>query len=225
MYATPGASMYMPAGTTTIAAAPVVETVAAPTVVTQTPSYVAAPQTVEVAATPAMPQFGMPVPAKLTTGLVTPDVLEKERIAWNKALDAQLKKQTDAVNEEAKIKKKMVDQQAKTQLASMQLQIEEQVKMACLQVDQEAQQMCAALQEAAITQQTGRDEQTAVQVADYTKKKAIEDMNFKSWEFQKVWYEKEMKMVQEYEKVRAKGARAVQTPGLQAAVQGLQVVG
>lgn len=206
--------MYMPAGTTTIAAAPVVETYAAPAVVTQTPSYVAAPA-VEMVATPAVPTFAMPVPAKLTTGLVTPDVLEKERIAWNRALDAQLKKQTDAVNEEAKIKKQMVDQQAKTQLASMQLQIEEQLKMACLQVDQEAQQMCAALQEAAITQQTGRDEQTAVQVADYTKKKAIEDMNFKSWEFQKVWYEKEMKMVQEYEKVRAKGARAgVVTPGV-----------
>jgi len=212
MYATPGASMYMPSGTTTMAAAPQYVEYAQPApvqYVTQTPSYVAAP--VQQVVEPAAPGFGVPAPQKLTTGLPDPAMLEKEKVAYNKALEAQLAKQTTALLEEAKIKKAMVDQQAKTQLAQFQLQIEEQLKMSCLQVDQEAMNMCAALQEAAITQGTARDEQTAIQTADYLKKKAIEDMSVKSWELQKQWFDQETKMIAQYEQVRKAGSNAVVT--------------
>jgi len=212
MYATPGASMYMPA-TQQYAAPQMVEQVqyvqAPQTVITQTPSYVAAPQ--QVVQEVVGPQFGVPAPMKLTTGLTEPAKLEAEKVAYNKALEAQLKKQTDALLEEGKLKKQMVDQQAKMQLAQFQLQVEEQVKMSCLQVDQEAQNMSAALQEAAITQQTARDEQTAIQAADYIKKKAMEDMSLKSWELQKQWFDQEMKMVAQYEQVRRAGSKAVVT--------------
>jgi len=98
----------------------------------------------------------------------------------------------------------MVDQQAKTQLAQFQLQMEEQLKMSCLQVDQEASQMCSALQEAAITQQTARYEQTAVQVSDFTKKKAMEDMAAQSWQVQKQWFEKEVQMTAKYQQMMRK---------------------
>jgi hypothetical protein len=226
MYATPAASMYAPyAGTTTIAAAPMVETYAAPTMITQTPSYVAAPQQYVAApqqyvqsvvpapvAEVVVGGFAVPVPMKLTTGLPEPATLEAEKVAYGKALDAQLAKQVNAINEEAKIKRAMVDQQAKTQLAQFQLQVEEQLKMSCLQVDQEAQTMCSALQEAAITQQTARDEQTAIQTADYLKKRSIEDMSVKSWELQKQWFDQETKMVAQYEQVRKAGSKAVVSP-------------
>merc|ERR1719335_875291 len=163
MYATPGASMYMPA---TTMAAPVAVQAPATTAVVQTPSYVAPPvaQVVEtvaaapVVATPAVPAFGTPQPAKLTAGLADPAKVEAEKVAYNKALEAQLNKQMTAINEEAKIKKAMLEQQAKTQLAQLQLQIEEQLKMSCLQVDQDAQSQCNALKEAAITQQTAQEE-------------------------------------------------------------------
>lgn len=224
MYATPGASMYMPAATM---AAPVVvqapattlvETMAAPAVV-QTPSYVAPPvaQVVETVvaapavATPALPAFAMPQPTKLTAGLTEPAKLEQEKVAYNKALEAQLNKQLIAINEEAKIKKAMLEQQAKTQLAQLQLQIEEQLKMSCLQVDQEAQTQGNALKEAAITQQTAQEERSAVALADYAKKKALEDMSLKSWELQKQWFEKESQMTAQYQQVMQKGSRAVVT--------------
>merc|ERR1740133_838480 len=96
MYATPGASMYMPAAPT------VVETFAAPQYAAPqyvaAPSYVAAPTMVQTIAAPVVEidqvnavgqvverdfvvaaptvvvaQFGMPAPVKLTDGLVTPD--------------------------------------------------------------------------------------------------------------------------------------------------------
>jgi len=216
MYATPGASMYMP-GTTTMAAAPQAVVQAPPMMVTQTPSYIPAPQQVvqaPAAVAIAQPGFAMPMPVKLTEGLVEPGKLEAEKGAYHQALAAQLKKQTEALMQEASIKKAMVDQQAKTQLAQFQLQVEEQLKMSCLGIDQEAQQMCAALQEAAITQQTMRDEQTAVQAADYMKKKAMEEMSVKSYETQKQWFEQEAKMVAQYEQVRKSGSKSVVTPNM-----------
>jgi len=217
MYATPGASMYMP--TTTMAAPMAYETVAAPTVV-QTPSYVAAPviaaapQVVETVVAAPTVAFGMPQPTKLTAGLTEPAKLESEKVAYNKALEAQLKKQTDAIMEEAKIKKAMREQEAKTQLAQIQLQIEEQLKMSFLQIDQEAQTQCNGLQEAAITQKTAQEERAAIATADYTKKKAMEEMGVKSWELQKQWFEQEAKMTAQYQQVMQKGSRAVVTPAM-----------
>lgn len=222
MYATPGPSMYMPAAATAtaVAAPTVVETVAAPTMVAaQTvaaPSYVA-PQVVAapvVETVVAGPQFGVPQPVSLTAGLVPPAKVEAERLAYEKALQAQLDKQSNAVLEEANIKKKMLEQTCKTQVEEFKLQIDENFKIACLRVDQEAETMLNGLKEAAITQQTAREEAAAIAVADYTKKKALEDMTMKSYNLQKQWFESETKLTQEYQKVMQAGARAVQTPAM-----------
>merc|ERR1719506_3149532 len=167
-----------------------------------------APQVVEAYVAPG-PAFAVPQPQKLTTGLPEPATLESEKAAYAKALSAQLAKQSAAVMEEAKIKKAMLEQQSKTQLAQFQLQIEEQTKMAFLQIDQDAAQLCAGLQEAAITQKTSMDERSAIATSDYLKKKAMEDMQQKSWELQRQWFEQESKMTAQYQQVMQKGAKAV----------------
>merc|ERR1719253_517525 len=156
----------------------------------------------------------MPPPQNLTQGLVGPAKLEAERVAYEKALAAQLKKQSDAVMEEAKIKKAMMEQTAKTQLAQYQLQIEEQLKMACLQLDQEAQNMLNGLKEAAITQQTTREEQAAIAAASYIKAKALEDFSVKSYQLQKTWFDKETQLNAEYQKVMQAGSKSVNTSAL-----------
>jgi len=213
MYATPGASMYMPAAT--MAAPQYVETVAAAPVVmtTQAPSYVAQP-VVETIAAPVGPQFSMPAPVSKTAGMTSPDKLDAERVAYEKALAAQLKKQSDAALAEASIKKQMMEQTAKKQLAEYQLQIDEQVKMACLQIDQEAQNLINGLKEAAITQQTAREEQAAIAAASYIKAKALEDFSTKSYNLQKTWFDKETQLNAEYQKVMKAGANSVNTSAL-----------
>jgi len=230
MYASPAAqaSVYMPAQTyaaptvvESVAAAPQylpAQTIAAPvvmeTVVAQ-PSFVAAPTLVETVVAPAIVApvvlFGMPEPQSLTAGLVSPDKIDAEQKAYEKALAAQLKKQSDAVMEELAIKKKMQAQEAKTRLAEFELQTEETYKMQCLQVDQEAQTLVNGLKEAAITQQTSREEAAAIAVADYKKKAALEEAAAKSWALQKQWHDAEMKMAAEYQKVAKAGASAVVT--------------
>merc|ERR1740130_1228044 len=207
--------MYMPASQyaaapATYAAAPqMVETIAAPQyVTTQAPSYVAAPvQMVEYAAPVA--QFMVPAPVSLTQGMTEPAKLDAERVAYEKALAAQLKKQSDATLQEASIKKQMLEQTAKKNLAEYQLQIEEQLKMSCLQVDQEAQNMINGLKEAAITQQTAREEQAAIACASYVKAKALEDFSVKSYQLQKTWFDKETALTTQYQQVMQKGASAI----------------
>merc|ERR1740133_314540 len=212
--------MYMPAGQASAYgqayAASAVQYASAP-VVTQAPSFVAAPQVVETVV--AGPQFGMPQPRSLTEGLVTPAKLEQERLAYEKALEAQLGKQSTAVLEEAKIKKAMLEQSAKTQMEQFKLQIDENLAMSCMQVDQEALTMVNGLKEAAITQQTAKEEMAAIAVADYNKKLAIEQMNAKSYELQKQWFESEAKLTAEYQKVMQAGSKAVQQVPVAAPVQ------
>merc|ERR1719272_2291918 len=173
----------------------------------------AAPTMVETVAAPVYgaAQFMVPAPVSLTQGMTEPAKLDAERLAYEKALAAQLKKQSDATMQEASIKKQMLEQTAKRNLAEYQLQIEEQLKMSCLQVDQEAQNMINGLKEAAITQQTAREEQAAIAAASYIKAKALEDFSVKSYQLQKTWFDKETQLNAEYQKVMQAGSRSVVT--------------
>merc|ERR1712072_231928 len=96
-------------------------------------------------------------------------------------------------------------------------------KMQCLQVDQEAQTMLNGLQEAAIQQKTAREETAAIAVADYNKKKALEDMAAKSYQLQKTWYDNEMRLTAEYQKVMKAGSKSVITPSMPVAPIGATI--
>jgi len=170
-----------------------------PAAVATTPSYVPPPA--------AAPQFAMPTPVSLTAGLPDPARLEAEKLAYEKALSAQLDKQSSAVLEEAKIKRAMLEQSAKTELEQYRLQVEERYKMACLEVDRERDQVVTGLKEAAILQQTAAEERAAVAIADYNKKKAIEEMSAKSYQLQKQWYDGEAKLMAQYQSARQAGVQ------------------
>merc|ERR1712216_346884 len=111
-------------------------------------------------------------------------------------------KQSTAVYEEAKIKQAMLAQTAKTQIEQYRLQIEEQLAMESLRVDQQALTQVTGLKEAAILQQTGCEEKAAILTAEFNKKKAMEDMAIQSYQLQKKWYDQEMSLAKDYEKVR-----------------------
>jgi hypothetical protein len=131
--------------------------------------------------------------------------LEAERVAYEKALAAQLDKQAQAVNQEANIKKQMLRQSADTQIKQMELQIDERLKMAVLQINKESQDVVSGLNEAAIQQRTAMEERVAIAVADYSKKKAMEDMAAKSYQLQRQWYEGEAKLMAQYQAARQAG--------------------
>lgn len=131
--------------------------------------------------------------------------MEAEKAAYEKALAAQLDKQTKAIEEEAKIKKAMLEKTAQVQVEQYRLQLDDRFKMACLEVDRERDTVITGLKEAAILQQTGMEERAAVTIADYNKKKAIEDMGVKSYQLQKQWYDGEAQLMQQYQAVKQAG--------------------
>lgn len=152
-----------------------------------------------------MPAFAVPPPVQLTAGLPEPSKVEAEKAAYEKALAAQLDKQTKAIEEEAKIKKAMLEKTAMTQVEQYRLQLDDRFKMACLEVDRERDTVITGLKEAAILQQTGMEERAAITIADYNKKKAIEDMGVKSYQLQKQWYDGEAQLMQQYQAVKQAG--------------------
>jgi len=204
--------MYMPAGASMVAPMPY-ETVAAPVA-----AY--APQLVETSAFLQVPEvlvqsspgFSMPAPVKLTEGLMSPEKLAAEREAYDKALDGQLKTQSDAIQQEVIIKKKMLEQQTNAQKAQFALQTDEQLRISSLQIDQQAQQQIMGIQEAAITQRTRKEEEIAIATADYAKRKAMEDFAQKAYAVQKKYADLEVQKMAEYNKVMKAGSKAVVTP-------------
>merc|ERR1719181_151171 len=151
----------------------------------------------------------MPPPKPLTQGLVAPPKLQEEKAAYEKALAAQLEKQSNAVLQEAKIKQEMLQQAAKTQIAQFTVSTEEKCKMMCLQAEREALQQVNGLKEAAILQQTQLEERAAIATADYNKKAALEEMAKKSYALQKQWFDGEAKLMYDYQKTMQAGARAM----------------
>jgi len=212
-------SMYMPAATATAAfaappttaIAPASTAIAAP--LTAVASFVPPPMGLAVPQVPtAMSQVAVAEPAKLTAGLPQPPQIEAEKKAYEKALQEQLEKQSKAVMEEAKIKQAMLTQQATAQKQQLTLQIDEKLAIDCLRVEQEALNMVNGLKEAAITQQTMQEERAAIAVADFNKKRAIEEMSLQAWNIQQKWYQNEVKLMGEYQQVMQKGSKAVVTP-------------
>jgi len=169
-----------------------------------TPSYQPAPAPADGAA-----GFNLPAPVPLTQGLSTPQQLDHETSRYGRALDAQLKKQSDGVIAEAERKKMMFEQAAAQQKAQMNLQIDQQLQFQKLQVDQETQAMLRGLQEAAVQQRTMVEEKAAIQGAEYKRKKAMEDMAQQSYQAQKQWYDREAQLMAEYQKVMQGGYQGI----------------
>jgi hypothetical protein len=149
----------------------------------------------------------MPYASGGTSGMKGPEVLDKEKNAYHKALEAQLKKETDAAQKEGEVHKAMLQQQAKSQIATFTLQVEEQLKLQCIKIDQNTNLRTAALMEAAVNQRTLVDERSAIATMEFEKRRAMEQCAQKSAALQKQYHAAEMKMMREFQQVSEKGAR------------------
>jgi len=151
-----------------------------------------------------MPAFTVPAPVSLTQDVPDPAAIERQKEGYAKSLDLQLKESTEAFLAQGKLQKEMIEQSCATQLEELQLQIESQRRLSTMQIDQQVQAQVMALQEAAITQKTLLEEKAALALLDYRKRKAQEDMNVKSYQVQKEYYDAEMKLRSELAKVTQK---------------------
>jgi len=142
----------------------------------------------------------------LISNLTPPERLDQDKAAYEKALEEQLQKQSEAVMKESEIKQEMLKVATQTRIEKYKLQQEEAYKIACTNVQREAQNTCSGLREAAILEKTKLDERHAMMVFDFQKKKAQEELNARSYQLKKEWFDGEARLMHEYKKVMGKNA-------------------
>merc|ERR1719337_191844 len=127
-------------------------------VYTQAPAveYVQAPQVVQTVAAPAAP---LP-PQPLTTGMPDPNAIQKQKAAYAKMLDDQLKQGTDVLNSQLKYQKEYLAAQAEQQKQTFLMQLDQQVKQTDFQLQQQYTQQLASLQQQAAQQKAALEQQS-----------------------------------------------------------------
>merc|ERR1719277_2183043 len=99
----------------------------------------------------------------------------------------------------------MLHHNAQAKLAQSRLQIEEQLRISSMTVDHQVQTQLMDLRAAAVTQKTLLEEQAAIALMDYRKKKAQEEMSLRSYQVQKQFYDAEMKLVSQLQQAASAG--------------------
>jgi hypothetical protein len=182
--------------------------------VTSVPSFNPPPVT-------AAPQVTVPAPVYQTEGyqtegLIEPRQIEADKAAYLQNVNVQLNVQIEAAEREANIKKQMLQIARDAQILQMELQLAERYAPVALQVEREAQGKVIVLSEAVVAEKTSVEEQFVKNLAEFHKKKAIENMNIKAYELQRQWYEGESKKIIEYQeacKLRKSTSDLVRTIG------------
>lgn len=152
----------------------------------------------------------------LTEGLIEPRQIEADKAAYLHNVNVQLNVQIEAAEREANIKKQMLQRARDAQILQKELQLAERYAPVALQVEQEAQGKVIVLSEAVVAEKTSVEEQFVKNLAEFHKKKAIENMNIKAYELQRQWYEGESKKIIEYQeacKLRKSTSDLVRTIG------------
>jgi len=188
-------------------------------------SYAPAPQMVRgpsfVAPPVQMPSFvAQPPPAQqppqvgeLTRGLPDPAAIDKQRNAYAKALDEELQRSIDAIQEKNAMEKKVLAQAAQQQKALYELQVEQALQGQTAALEEQRNMQLLGLQQDAMNQKIGLENQAAGLKLEYEQRKAQEEMMFKQYELQKSYFEAEQRMHAEM-KGQAQAQQGQLTPAM-----------
>lgn len=170
-------------------------------------SFQATGQIMQLAAPIGQPQFVAPgqapvdvqlgPPQKLTEGFPDPASVEKQKAAYAKGLEQQLKANSEVVNKRSEAEKEALMKQAAASKAAFNLQIETQLQAQARALDEQTNAQMLALQEAAAQQKSTLEGQAAGIKLEWEQKKAQEEMMIRQYDIQKQYYEAQMKLQQQ----------------------------
>jgi len=126
-----------------------------------------------------------------------PKAVDQQRSAYAKALDTELQKSIQAIQEKNAMEKKMLAQAAQQQKAMYELQVDQMVQGQAAMLDEQRNMQLLGLQQEAMNQKTALENQAAGLKLEYEQRKAQEEMMFKQYELQKTYYDSERKMAQQ----------------------------
>jgi len=159
------------------------------------PSFVAPPQGGSYVAQP--PPGQQPVEGTLTKGMPDPAAIDQQRNAYAKALDLELQKSIQAIQEKNAMEKKMLAQAAQQQKQMYELQVDQMVQGQSAQLDEQRNMQLLGLQQEAMNQKIGLENQAAGLKMEYQQRAAQEEMMFKQYEMQRSHFDAEQKLLKE----------------------------
>jgi hypothetical protein len=169
----------------------------------QMPSFVAQPPPTQ------QPQVG-----DLTKALPDPVAIDKQRNAYAKALDEELQRSIEAIQEKNAMEKKMLAQAAQQQKALYELQVDQALQGQTAALEEQRNMQLLGLQQDAMNQKIGLENQAAGLKLEYEQRKAQEEMMFRQYELQKSYFEAEQRMHAEMkgQQVAPQGQQGQMTP-------------
>jgi len=160
------------------------------------------------------PQFqAQQPPMSLTVGMPDPATIAKQKDAYSKMLEQQLKQGITVLDAQVKHQKDYLVAQADQQKKQFTMQIEMEVKQQEMQLQQQYAEQTMALQQQAAQQKAALEQQAMQLTMEYQQKKAEEDMQRQQFEMEKQQAEMQAKMSADMQKL---GVQVPMMGGMQA---------
>lgn len=140
-------------------------------------------------------------PMPLTTGMPDPATIAKQKDAYNKMLEEQLKQGVTVLDAQVKHQKDYLVAQADQQKKQFTMQIEMEVKQQEMALQQQYAEQTMALQQQAAQQKAALEQQAMQLTMDYQQKKAEETMQKQQYEMERQQVDMQTKMQAEMQKL------------------------
>ncbi|CAK9095928.1 unnamed protein product [Durusdinium trenchii] len=182
--------------------------------------------------TPSAPGWGTPVkqieepkvPPSLTAGLPEPNSIERQKNAYARGLEEQLRHGTDVLAQQLKQQSDYLlamGDQRKRQYA---LQVDQEIKQREMELAQQHNEQLLLLQQAAQQQKSALEHQANALLLEYNQKKAQEDLAYQQYQFQKKQYETQLQYNEEMKELQVHQSAAAQQVAHQRAYIAQQAV-
>jgi len=180
---------------------------------------------------PMMPLSPRPLPPEeprpppcLTSGLPDPESVHRQKNAYSKGLDDQLKHGTDVLEQRLKQQSEYLSMMGAQQKRQYMLAVDQHIKQQEMLLAQQHTEQLLALQQSAQQRKSALEQQANALVLEYNQKRAQEELLQKQYKHAQDHYELQMKFQEELRQIQAQqeaiAIEASQPPPLPSAKAG-----
>jgi len=173
-----------------------------PFITPQAPSYPSSPR-------PCVLAEPKPPPT-LTAGLPDPVSVDRQKNAYSRGLDDQLKHGTDVLAQQLKQQSEYLAEVGAQQKRQYMLAVDQEIKQQEMMLAQQHNEQLLMLQQAAQQQKSALEQQANALVLEYNQKKAQEELLQKQYEYAQEHYELQLKYQEELRDLQAQQKLAAQ---------------
>eukprot|EP00434_Breviolum_minutum_P029373 symbB.v1.2.025979.t1/scaffold2560.1/size76387/11 len=150
------------------------------------------------------------VPPSLTAGLPDPTSIERQKNAYARGLEEQLRHGTDVLAQQLKQQSDYLFAMGDQRKRQFALQVDQEIKQREMELAQQHNEQLLLLQQAAQQQKSALEHQANALLLEYNQKKAQEDLSYQQYQFQKKQYETQLQYNEEMKELQVQQSAAQQ---------------